>query len=89
MHDLYEAYRDEMGLGETVWNPELELGINTSQTKKVYRVACIESRKLTNRFETSIDLRRQQVMLQQQTPTGPMQMPQEQVSFHVIEQGWK
>jgi len=85
MNELYEAYRDEIGLGIGVWNPELELGANTSQTKKTYPVAIIESKKLANRFEVAIDFRRQQVMVQQ----GQMQVPQEQVAFRVVEQGWK
>jgi ClpP class serine protease len=85
MHELYEAYRDEVGLGIGVWNPELELGANTSQIKKSYPVAIIESAKSASRFEVSIDFRRQQVMVQQ----GPMQVPQEQVAFRVVEQGWK
>lgn len=89
MNELYDAYREEMGLGETTWNPELELGANTSQSKKSYPVACIESRKLAHRFEVSIGFKRQQVMVQQQTPAGPMQIPQEQVGFRIIEQGWK
>jgi hypothetical protein len=89
MDGLYEAYRDEIGLGIGVWNPELELGANTSQTKKSYPVAIIESKKLAHRFEVSIEFKRQQVMMQQQTPAGPMQIPQEQVGFRVLEQGWK
>jgi len=89
MDDLYEAYRSEMGLGETMWNPEMELGANTSQKQKTYPVACIESKKLTQRFETTIEFKRQQVMVQQQTPQGPMQIPQEQVAFRILEQGWK
>lgn len=89
MSDLYEAYREEMSLGEMVWNPEMELGVNTSQTKKAYPLAFIESIKLSHLFEMTLDLKRQQVMIQQQTPTGPMQIPQEQVVFRVIDQGWK
>lgn len=84
MHELYEAYRGEVGLGVGVWNPELELGA-MSQTKKSYPVAIIESTKSANRFEVGIEFKRQQVMLQQ----GPMQVPQEQVVFRVVEQGWK
>lgn len=85
MKELYEAYRDEIGLGIGVWNPELELGVNTNQIKKSYPVAIIESNKLANRFEVSVDFRRQQVMVQQ----GTIQVPQEQVAFRVVEQGWK
>lgn len=89
MGDLYELYRKEMSLGEMVWNPEVELGVNTSQTKKTYSLACIESTKLTHHFEMTLDFKRQQVMMQQQTPAGPMQIPQEQVAFRILDQGWK
>ena len=85
MNELYEAYRDEMGLGASAWNPELELGANTSQKQKTYPIAIIESKKLANRFETTVDFRRQQIMVQQ----GQIQVPQEQVAFRVVEQGWK
>ena len=89
MGELYEAYKKEMNLGAGVWNPELELGANTSQIKKEYKIAYIESAKLSNYFEISLDFKRQQTMVMQQTPQGPMQIPQEQVGFRMVEQGWK
>ncbi len=89
MNDLYEVYREEMGLGATVWNPEFELGANTSQKQVTYPIAIIESTTLANRFETTIEFKRQQAMVQQQTPAGMMQVPQEQVGFRVLEQGWR
>lgn len=84
MHELYEAYQEEVGLGIGVWNPELELGA-VSQAKKSYPVAIIESAGSSSRYEVVIDFRRQQVMAQQ----GPMQVPPEQVAFRVVEQSWK
>ena len=89
MTDLYESYREEMGLGEGVWNPEMELGLNTSQIKKTYKIAFIESAELSNHFEIGLEFKRQQVMVPQQTPQGIMQIPQEQVAFRPVEQGWK
>ena len=88
MTGLYEEYKKEMEL-DTLWNPENELGINAMQNKKDYKIAFIESSQLSNRFEISIDYRKQQVNMVQQTPQGPIQVPQEQVGFKIIGQGWK
>jgi hypothetical protein len=88
MTDLYEEYTKEMELGK-IWNPENELGMNVSQTKKDYKIAFIESTQLANYFELSLEYRRQQVNIVQQTPQGPIQVPQEQVAWRVIGQGWK
>jgi len=89
MTDLYEEYKNEMGLGTNVWNPENELGQNAMQNKKDYKIAFIESRQLSSYFELSIDYRKQQINVVQQTPQGPIQIPQEQVGFRIIGQGWK
>jgi len=88
MTDLYEEYAKEMELG-VLWNPENELGLNAMQNKKDYKIAFIESQQLSNRFELSIDYKKQQVNVVQQTPQGPIQVPQEQVAFRVLGQGWK
>ncbi|MBP8994834.1 MAG: hypothetical protein KBG30_13640 [Bacteroidales bacterium] len=88
MTDLYEEYVKEMEL-DILWNPESELGVNVAQNKKDYKIAFIESRQLSSCFELSIDYRRQQINIVQQTPQGPIQIPQEQVAFRVISQGWK
>ena len=89
MTELYEGYQKEMGLGIGVWNPEHELGPNESQTRKQYNIAYIESAALANHFEIAIDFKRQQVMITQQTPQGPVQTQQEQIAVRVAEQGWK
>jgi len=88
MTDLYEEYRKEMEL-DVLWNPENELGLNAAQNKKNYKIAFIESRQMSKCFELSMDYKRQQMMAVQQTPQGPIQVPQEQVVFRVVEQGWK
>jgi len=88
MTELYEEYAKEMEL-EKIWNPENELGINVAQTKKDYKIAFIESVQLSNYFELSLEYRRQQVNIIQQTPQGPIQIPQEQVAWRVVGQGWK
>jgi len=86
--DLYEEYRTEMGLNITSWNPEEELGNNAVQNKKDYKIAYIESLNASNYFQLSIDYRKQQVNITQQTPQGPIQIPQEQVGFKIVGQGW-
>jgi len=88
MTDLYEEYAKEMELG-ALWNPENELGVNAMQNKKDYKIAFIESRELQSYFELSIDYRKQQVNMVQQTPQGPIQLPQGQVAWRVIGQGWR
>jgi len=88
MTNLYEEYAKEMELGK-IWNSENELGMNAVQNKKDYKVAYIESCQISNYFETSIEYKKQQVNIAQQTPQGPIQVPQEQVVWRVVGQGWK
>jgi len=87
MTELYEEYVKEMELGK-IWNPEMELG-NNFQIKKDYKIAYIESEKSANYFEISLDFKKGQVNITQQTPQGPIQVPQEQVMWKAIGQGWK
>ena len=89
MTDLYESYREEMGLGAAGWNAELELGPNMGPVKKDYKIAYIESTQLSNHFEISLEFKRQQVMVPQQTQQGAIQVQQEQVVWRAVGQGWK
>lgn len=88
MSDLYESYREEMEL-DKIWVPETELGLNVMQNKKDYKIAYSETTLLSSYFGLSIDYRKQQVNIHQQTPQGPIQIPQEQVGWKIVEQGWK
>jgi hypothetical protein len=88
MTDLYEEYKKEMELG-ALWNPENELGLNVMQNKKDYKIAFIESSQLSSCFTLSVEYKKQQVNIIQQTPQGPIQVPQEQVGFKIVGQGWK
>lgn len=88
MTELYEEYKKEMEL-EVIWNPENELGLGMSQNKKSYKIAFIESDKLSNHFNLEIEYRRQQVPRIHQTPQDPIQIQQEQVGWRIINQGWK
>lgn len=88
MTELYEEYAKEMNLG-VAWNPENELGPNAIQANKNYKIAYIESAQLVNNFELIIEYRKQQINMVRQTPQGPIQIPQEQVGFRIVGQGWK
>ena len=85
---LYEEYKEEMEL-DVLWKPENELGEDKAINKKEYKIAFVESDKLSNHFILSIEYKKQQITTTQQTPQGPIQIPQEQVGFRIIEQGWK
>jgi len=87
--ELYEEYKKEMGLGINMWNPETELGINAVQNIKNYKIACIESGALENYFELSLEFKKGQNNVIQQTPQGPIQVPQEQVIWKAVGQGWR
>jgi hypothetical protein len=86
--ELYESYRDEMNMTE-IWNPEAELGEHRNVTKKAYRIAYVESIGLSNYFEISMEFRKVQQTIAQQTPQGIVNIPQEQVVWRTVGQGWK
>lgn len=88
MTDLYEEYKKELDFGK-MWNPENELGANAMQNRKDYKIAYIESWQLSNYYDISVEYRKQQVNMVQQTPQGPIQIPQEQVVWRIVGQGWK
>ncbi|NQU83398.1 MAG: hypothetical protein HQ536_01675 [Parcubacteria group bacterium] len=77
-----------MNLG-ALWNPENELGLNAVQNRKDYKIAYMESTQRSNRFELSVEYKKQQVNVAQQAPQGPIQIPREQVVFKIVGQGWK
>ncbi len=87
MTDLYEVYKTEMEL-DKMWTPENELG-PVMQVRKDYKIACIDSATAESYFKIGIDFKRQQVNVVQQTPQGPIHVPQEQVGFKIVEQGWR
>jgi len=88
MKNLYEEYNKELEFGK-MWNPENELGANMMQNKYDYKIAYIESTQLSNYYDITVEYRKQQVNVVQQTPAGPIQVPQEQVGWKIIGQGWK
>ncbi|MFA6547400.1 MAG: hypothetical protein WCT11_00455 [Candidatus Magasanikbacteria bacterium] len=88
MTDLYDVYKAEMEL-DKMWVPENELGLNTVVNRKDYKIACVDSAEINNYFGLSLEFRKQQVNVIQQTPQGPIQVPQEQIGFKTLEQGWR
>jgi len=88
MTDLCEEYNKELDFGK-MWNPENELGANAMQNRKDYKIAFIESQQLSNYYDISVEYKKQQVNIAQQTPQGPIQIPQDQVGWRVVGQGWK
>ena len=88
MTDLCEEYNKDLDFGK-MWNPENELGANAMQNRKDYKIAYIESQQLSNYYDISVEYKKQQVNTVQQTPQGPIQIPQDQVGWRIISQGWK
>ena len=88
MTQLYEEYKKEMQF-EKPWNPQTELGANQSQNRVDYKIAVVESFQLSNFYQLSLEFKRAQTQGTQQTPTGPIQVPQEQIVWRPVEQGWK
>lgn len=87
MSDLYEEYKKEMNFG-MVWNPEIEIGSN-EEAKKEYDIAFVESLANSSFFNLVLEFKKGQINLTQQTPQGPINVPQQQVQWRVVGQGWK
>jgi len=88
MTELYEEYKNGMEL-DKVWNPEIEIGENQAVNKKDYKIAFVESNSLSNYFELVLEYKKGQVQITQQTPQGQIQVPQENIMWKVVGQGWK
>ena len=88
MTQLFEEYKNQMEF-DKIWNPQIEIGENQSQNKKDYKIAIVESPQFSNFYELSLDFKRAQIQKTQQTAVGPMQIPQEQIVWRVVAQGWK
>jgi len=87
MTKLYEEYKKEMEL-DKIWNPEVEIGENQVINKKGYKLAFVEGASLSNYFELVLEYKKGQVQTTQQTPQGPIQLPQEKIMWKVVGQGW-
>ena len=87
MTGLYEEYKKDMK-SDVLWNPEIELGENQATNTKEYRIAFVESEPGANYFGITLEFKKGQVQITQQTPQGPIQIPQERVIWKAIGQGW-
>ncbi|MEA1926123.1 MAG: hypothetical protein U9M90_02660 [Patescibacteria group bacterium] len=88
MTQVYEECGSEMKMNK-IWNPEIELGENQSFNKKDYKIAYIESAALSNCFQLTVEFKKVQQTVAQPAPQGSINIPQEQVVWRVIKQGWK
>ena len=85
MSEIYEEYAKEMNM-RTVWNPEMEFSKGQNQE---YKIAFVESAKTSNHFGINMEFKKVQQNIPQQTPQGIIQIPQEQIVWRVVGQGWK
>ncbi|MDX9913272.1 MAG: hypothetical protein RBS77_01700 [Candidatus Moranbacteria bacterium] len=87
MTEIYEEYEKEMNTRK-IWNPENEID-GKPENRKEYKIAFVESDKISDYFGISLDFKRVQQTIAQQTPQGIINIPQEQIVWKVIEQGWR
>lgn len=88
MTEIYEEYNREMNM-TTIWNPETEIGEGNQINKKEYKIAYMENSETSNRFEINVEFKRVQQTIAQQTPQGMINIPQMQIVWRMIGQGWK
>ena len=86
MTEFYEEYKQEMKMTE-IWNPETELGENQAMNKKLYKIAYVESAEMSNHFEVNMEFKKVQQTVAQQTPMGPVNIPQEQIVWRMLGRG--
>lgn len=85
MTEIYEEYNKEMKMTE-IWNPEIEFSKGQNQE---YKIAFVENAEIGNHFGINMEFKKVQQNIPQQTPTGIIQIPQEQIVWRMVGQGWK
>ena len=85
MTEIYEEYNGEMKMRE-MWNPEIEFSKGQNQ---IYKIAFVESVETSSHFEINMEFKKVQQNIPQQTPQGIIQIPQEQIVWRMVGQGWK
>lgn len=88
MTEIYEEYNNEMNMTK-IWNPEMEIGEGRVENKQNYKIAYIESAEISNCFEINMEFKRVQQQAPLQTPQGIINVPQMQIVWRAIGQGWK
>lgn len=84
---MYDAYHGEMKMTE-MWNPESEIE-GKPENRKEYKIAFVESTERSSFFGITLDFKKVQQMVSQQTPAGIINIPQDQIVWRVMGQGWK
>jgi len=84
---LYESYNTDMRFTEA-WNPEIEID-GRSENKKDYQIAFVESVDKSHAFGLSMEFKKLQQLVPQQTPGGVVNVQQEQIVWRIVKQGWK
>lgn len=84
---IYESYDADMRLTEP-WNPEVEID-GRSEKKCDYTIAFVESVEASHHFDLSMEFKRLQQFVPQQTPSGIVNVQQEQIVWRIVGQGWK
>lgn len=87
MTEIYEEYEKEMS-ARKIWNPENEIE-GKPENRKEYKIAFVESDEISNYFGINMEFKRVQQNIAQQTPQGIINIPQEQIVWRIIEQGWR
>jgi len=87
MTEIYEEYNNEMNMTK-IWNPETEIGEGNQITKKDYKIAYVENVEASNYFGISLEFKRVQQNIPQKTPAGIINIPQMQIAWRMIGQGW-
>ena len=87
LSSLYESYNTDMRLTEP-WNPEIEIA-GRSENRKDYTIAFVESADASNFFGLSMEFKKLQQIVPQQTPGGVVNVQQEQIVWRITGQGWK
>lgn len=85
MTEIYEEYEKEMNM-RSIWNPEVEFAKGQNQE---YKIAFVESVDASSHFGINMEFKKVQQNIPQQTPAGIIQIPQEQIVWRMIGQGWK
>jgi len=87
MTEIYEEYNNEMKMTE-VWNLENEIE-GKMENGREYRIAFVENAETGNHFGISMEFKKVQQNIPQQTPQGIINIPQAQIVWKAIGQGWK
>ncbi len=85
MTEIYEEYAKEMNM-RTIWNPEMEFAKGQNQE---YKIAFVENAEGGSHFGINMEFKKVQQNIPQQTQVGIINIPQEQIVWRIIGQGWK